>query len=238
MIRSLSRGCGLDVGGRPFHWITGVRAAESLALLESMVGTGVSTSKKKDKGGMDEPAIAAIAMHADSGADAVLERLVAAGQPIGVRKQAAFWMGNSRGRRGYETLRRLVAEDASPALREHAVFALSQSDVPEAVDLMIDVGRRDADAHVRGQALFWLSQKAGRKATAAITRAIEDDPETSVKKKAVFALSQLPKEESVPLLIDLARKHANPAVRKQAMSGWGQSEDPRALAFFAEILGR
>jgi HEAT repeat protein len=237
-IRSLSRGCGLDVGGLPFHWITGVRPAESLELLESMVGTGVSTSKKKDKSGTDEPAIAAIAMHADPGADAVLERLVAAGRPIGVRKQAAFWMGNSRGRRGYETLRRLVVEDASPALREHAVFALSQSDVPEAIDTMIAVGRGDADAHVRGQALFWLSQKAGRKAAAAITRAIEEDPETAVKKKAVFALSQFPKDEGVPLLIDLARKNPNPAVRKQAMFWLGQSQDPRALAFFAEILGR
>jgi hypothetical protein len=237
-IRSLSRGCGLDVGGRPFHWITGVRTAESLGLLETMVGAGVGSSRKKDEGGMDEPAIAAIAMHADPGADAVLERLVAAGQPIGVRKQSAFWMGNSRGRRGYETLRRLVAEDASPALREHAVFALSQSDVPEAVDTMIAVARGDADAHVRGQALFWLSQKAGRKAAAAITRAVEDDPETAVKKKAVFALSQLPKDEGVPLLIDLARKHANPVVRRQAMFWLGQSKDQRALAFFAEILGR
>jgi HEAT repeats len=237
-IRSLSRGCGIDTGGRPFHWITGVSSAESLALLESFVGSGAGTSRKKDKGGMDDPAIAAIAMHADPGADVVLERFVAPGQPIGVRKQAAFWMGNSRGRRGYETLRRLATEDTSPALREHVVFALSQSDVPEALDTMIAVGRGDADPHVRGQALFWLSQKAGRKAAAAITRAIEDDPETAVKKKAVFALSQFPKEEGVPLLLDLARKHANPAVRKQAMFWLGQSGDPRALAFFAEILGR
>jgi HEAT repeat protein len=237
-IRSLSRECGIDVGGLPFHWITGVRPAESLELLESLVGQGASLSKKKEKGGMDEPAIAAIAMHADSGADAVLERLIGARQPIGVRKQAAFWMGNSRGRRGYETLRRLVAEDASPALREHVVFALSQSDVPEAVDTIIDIGRRDEDAHVRGQALFWLSQKAGRKAAAAITRAIAEDPETAVKKKAVFALSQFPKDEGVPLLIDLARKNPNPVVRKQAMFWLGQSEDPRALAFFAEILAR
>jgi hypothetical protein len=236
-IRSLSRGCGLDVGGRPFHWITGVRSAESLVLLESMVGSGASISKKKEKGGMDEPAIAAIAMHADPGADAVLDRLVAPSQSIGVRKQAAFWMGNSRGRRGYATLKRLAAE-GSPALREHVVFALGQSDVPEAVDTMIEIGRSDEDPGVRGKALFWLGQKAGKKAAAAITRAIEEDPETAVKKKAVFALSQLPKEEGVPLLLDLARKHANPAVRKQAMFWLGQSQDPRALAFFAEILGR
>jgi hypothetical protein len=236
-IRSLSRGCGIDAGGLPFHWITGVRPAESLELLESLVGTGASISKKKEKGGMDEPAIAAIAMHADPGADTVLDRLVAPSQPIGVRKQAAFWMGNSRGRRGYETLKRLAAE-GSPALREHVVFALGQSDVPEAVDTMIEIGRRDEDPGVRGQALFWLGQKAGKKAKAAITRAIAEDPETAVKKKAVFALSQLPREEGVPLLIDLARTNANPAVRKQAMFWLGQSEDPRALAFFAEILGR
>jgi hypothetical protein len=237
-MRMLSRGCGMDAGGLPFHWITGVRGAESLALLESMIGAGVGSSRKRDKGVMEEPTIAAIAMHADPGADAVLERLVAPSQPIGVRKQAVFWMGNARGQRGYETLRRLVAEDASPALREHAIFALSQSDVPEALDTMIAVGRGDADSHVRGQALFWLSQKAGRKAAAAISRAVEDDPETAVKKKAVFALGQLPKDEGVPLLIDLARKNANPAVRKQATFWLGQSEDPRALAFFAEILGR
>ena len=236
-IRSLSRDCGMDAGGLPFHWITGVRPAESLELLESLVGKGVSVQKKKEKGGMDEPAIAAIAMHADPGADAVLDRLVAPSKPIGVRKQAAFWMGNSRGRRGYETLKRLAAE-GSPALRGHVVFALSQSEVPEAVDTMIGIGRHDEDPGVRGQALFWLGQKAGKKAAAAITRAIAEDPETAVKKKAVFALSQFPKEEGVPLLIDLARTNPNPVVRKQAMFWLGQSEDPRALAFFAEILGR
>jgi hypothetical protein len=236
-IRSLSRGCGIDAGGLPVHWITGVRPAESLELLESLVGKGASVERKKEKGGMDEPAIAAIAMHADPGADTILDRLVAPSQPIGVRKQAAFWMGNSRGRRGYETLKRLAAE-GSPALREHVVFALSQSEVPEAVDTMIDIGRRDEDPSVRGQALFWLGQKAGKKAAAAITRAIAEDPETAVKKKAVFALSQFPKDEGVPLLIDLARRNPNPVVRKQAMFWLGQSEDPRALAFFAEVLGR
>jgi HEAT repeat protein len=57
-----------------------------------------------------------------------------------------------------------------------------------------------------------------------------------VKKKAVFALSQLPKSEGVPLLIQVARTNANPAVRKQAMFWLGQSRDPRALDYFAEVL--
>ena len=57
-----------------------------------------------------------------------------------------------------------------------------------------------------------------------------------MKKNAVFALSQLPKNEGVPLLIKVARTNANPAVRKQAMFWLGQSKDPRALDFFAEVL--
>jgi hypothetical protein len=49
-------------------------------------------------------------------------------------------------------------------------------------------------------------------------------------------LSQLPKDEGVPKLIDVARKHRNPEVRRQAMFWLGQSNDPRALAFFEEVL--
>ena len=59
-----------------------------------------------------------------------------------------------------------------------------------------------------------------------------------MKKKAVFALSQLPKDEGVPLLIKVARTNTNPEVRKQAMFWLGQSKDPRATDFFAEVLGQ
>jgi hypothetical protein len=34
----------------------------------------------------------------------------------------------------------------------------------------------------------------------------------------------------------VARSHRDPAVRKQAMFWLGQSRDPRALAFFEQIL--
>jgi HEAT repeat protein len=49
-------------------------------------------------------------------------------------------------------------------------------------------------------------------------------------------LSQLPKDEGVPLLIQVARTHTNPAVRKQAMFWLGQTRDARAVKFFEEIL--
>jgi len=236
-LRMVSRGCGIDAGGLALVWLDDVKPAESLALLASLVGTtNAADEDRKDK--LSDGALMAMAMHEGPAADDALERFLEPARPERVRKQAAFWMGNARGRRGYEALSRLVRDDPSDKVREHGVFALSQSEVPEAVDAMIRVAREDRSSHVRGQALFWLGQKAGRKAVAAITRALEDDPETEVKKKAVFALSQLPREEGVPRLIEVARTNRNPEVRKQAMFWLGQSGDSRALAFFQEVLGR
>jgi len=87
-----------------------------------------------------------------------------------------------------------------------------------------------------GRALFWLGQKASQIAIGVITGAIDNDPERDVKRRAVAALRQLPDGEGIPLLIQLARANRDPDVRKQAMAMLGQSRDPRALAFFEDVL--
>jgi HEAT repeat protein len=119
-----------------------------------------------------------------------------------------------------------------------ALAAISMHRDPSADSTLVRLARQDSSAKVRGEAIFWVAQKAGQKAGAEITAAIEQDPDTEVKKRAVFALSQLPKDEGVPLLIQVAKSNRNPAVRKQAMFWLGQSHDPRALDFFAEVLGK
>lgn len=123
-------------------------------------------------------------------------------------------------------------------LADDAVMALSAHAAPAALDRLIALARSGASTHLRGQALFWLAQRAGDRAVGAISDAIDHDPDTDVKRRAVFALSQLPEGDGVPRLIAVARAHSNAAVRKQAFFWLGQSKDPRALAFFAEILTR
>lgn len=222
-IRMNSDDCTFDAGGLRVHWLTGVRPAESVALLSSFAG------QEGDK------AISAIALHAAGEADQALERFAAPDQPEKLRERATFWMGAARGRRGYDFLRKLVRQDASDRIREKAVFGLFVSKEPAATDAIIEAAHNDKSGHVRQQALFWLAQKAGKEAAGEIENAIANDPDTEVKKHAVFALSQL-KEDGVPKLIELARTNRNREVRKQAMFWLGQSNDPRALAFFEEIL--
>jgi len=234
-IRVFSEDCQLDAGGRPVRWLENVRPADSIALLESLVGAQPQGDAKNR---VTDGAITAIAMHGDPAADATLERLVNRNQPENVRKKVTFWLGNARGQRGYQTLQRVLREDPSVEVRKGAIFGLSQSKVPQALDTLVATARNDAEPRLRGEAVFWLAQKAGEKAAATITDRIDQDPDTEVKKKAVFALSQLPKEEGVPLLIKVARTNPNGEVRKQAMFWLGQSKDPRATDFFAEVLGK
>jgi hypothetical protein len=226
-IRTYTPECDLDAGGLPFMWLTGVTAPESIRYLLSLAKSALGA----------EAAVSAIALHADPAADQALEELVAPTQPDKVRRQAIFWLGNSRGRRGFEIVSRLVREDPSDKIREHAIFALTQSKEPEALGIVVSVAHSDPNPRVRGQALFWLAQKAGQKmAESAISNAIANDPETEVKKKAVFALTQMPNGEGVPLLIQVARDNRNPEVRKQAVFWLGQSKDARALAFIENVL--
>jgi hypothetical protein len=89
----------------------------------------------------------------------------------------------------------------------------------------------------RSQAIFWLGQAAGHAVVGALDSiAGDNDTERDVRKQAVFALSQRSSDQSVPALIRIARTSRDPELRKTALFWLGQSEDPRALDLFEEIL--
>ena len=97
------------------------------------------------------------------------------------------------------------------------------------------------DPHVpedtRKKAIFWLGQAAGVEATRGLDSIVHDDRgELEVRKQAVFALSQRPTDEAVPALIRIARTSREPEILKSALFWLGQSDDPRALGLFEEIL--
>jgi HEAT repeats len=231
-VRSYSMDCILDANSAAVTWINGVDPRKSVDLLVSIIGRPGHHS--------DHDALttmAALAMHADASATTALERLLSSDFSDETRGHAAFWLGQTRGRRGYEDVLTLArSQSASPYLREKAVFALSQSSEPGAIDALIGLAKNDTVAHVRSQALFWLSQKAGNKAAGAIRASLDDDPDSSVREKAVFAVSQLPNDESVPMLIELMKTHRDPSVRKKAAFWLGQKHDPRALVAIEDIL--
>jgi hypothetical protein len=218
--------CRLDAGGLPFYWLTNVSPAESIAWLRSQTGPSRN----------DSP-ISIIALHRDPAADQALDALTADNQPIDTRKRAALALGTLRGAHGVAWLKQMLASEGNPDVRERVVLALSESKDPEAMPLVINAARSDKDAHLRGQALMWLAQRAAAQVSRdAIQNAIASDPELSVKERAINALSQMPNGEGIPMLIEVAKSNKDPNLRKRAMQQLGQSRDPRALDFFAQVL--
>ena len=231
-IRTFSVDCAIDGGGLPLYLFTEARANESVALLESLLPEDGDRSQRQ----LAHGAIAAIALHRDSSADAALDRLIVPARSEDVRRQVVFWLGNARGRNGYESVLRVLREDPSAAVRDHAVFSLTLSKEPQAFSNIVRVAHDDKSPHVRGQALFWLAKKGPpQSASAAIRTALDQDPDLEVKKKAIFALTQMP-GGGIPMLIEAARSSRNEAVRKLAFFWLGRSKDARAIHFFEEIL--
>jgi HEAT repeat protein len=89
----------------------------------------------------------------------------------------------------------------------------------------------------RKSAVFWLSQAAEAAAGLALDSIVSDPGGTrEIRKQAVFAMSQRDPDEAVPRLIHIAKTNPDPELRKTALFWLGQSEDPRAIDLFEEIL--
>jgi hypothetical protein len=234
-VRSLSADCPIDADGMTVYWLGSPHAADSVAFLASLVG---GTPEESHGDHVADGAILAIAYTNDSSADQALDRFLAASEPSAIRKKAAFWTAQMRGKTGLQKLITIMHNDSDDQFRAELTFDISQSKQPEAQEELLRVAHQDQSPHVRGQALFWLAQKAGKKIAGAINDAIEHDPDTEVKKRAVFALTQMPEGEGIPMLIQVAKTNANSTVRKQAVFWLGQSHDPRALDFIESVLTR
>ncbi|MGH7529082.1 MAG: HEAT repeat domain-containing protein [Gemmatimonadales bacterium] len=125
---------------------------------------------------------------------------------------------------------------------ERAIFPATLAP-PESVTVwpeLLRIARDDRiSRRVRRSAVFWIGQAAGEAATRGLAELVDDDgADREVREHAVFALSQRPRDEGVPVLIRIALEHRDPELRRKAIFWLGQSEDPRALALFEELLTR
>ena len=125
-----------------------------------------------------------------------------------------------------------------PCLNEEDHLPATLADSVTTWPALLRIARNDGrPQQTRRSAVFWLSQQAGDRITRELSDFVSDgDQDRELRKHAVFALSQRPRDESIPELMRIARNHRDPEIRRQAMFWLGQSNDPRAVALFEEIL--
>lgn len=131
----------------------------------------------------------------------------------------------------------LTRRARSHAAKEAILPAMLADDVevwPELLDIAKD---GSVSSEVRKSAVFWLSQAAGRAATEGLDELVADESEDrEIRAAAIFGLSQRPADEGVPALIRVAKSSSDPELRRKALFWLGQTNDPRAIALFEEIL--
>jgi HEAT repeat protein len=131
-----------------------------------------------------------------------------------------------------------IAQSEKGSMGEKAILPATIADSAEVWPSLLKIARNaDLPRNTRTQSVFWLSQAAGDAATANLNSIVLDNSvDREVRESAVFALSQRPRGEGVPALIAVARTNKDPEIRKKALFWLGQSNDPRALELFEELL--
>ena len=156
-----------------------------------------------------------------------------------LRGQAIHWIGLKKGESAAEDLTALYQAERDTEVKTRILHAFSQMDSPRALDKLFEVARNGENSALRQQAIHWLGQKAGERSLSALRdTANSPDADTDVQLQALHAISQRPAGEAVPLLIQLARTHRSPDVRRNAIRLLAQSGDPRALDFIREVLAK
>jgi HEAT repeat protein len=133
-----------------------------------------------------------------------------------------------------------LAARAESDLGGRAIFAATLADSATVWPDLLRLARSETvPLETRRTAVFWVSQAAEAAATRGLDSLIEEDAtDREVREQAVFALSQRSHDESVPTLIRIAQSNRDPEIRKRAIFWLGQSDDPRALALFEQLLTR
>lgn len=136
-----------------------------------------------------------------------------------------------------------IAETANGRAASGAIEGAVLADSVSVWRRLLAIARDSAtrSGSTRQSARFWVGRFAAAKSAghgedlaAAADDVDRDDPRSS----AIFALTQLKDGGGVPSLLEIARSHRDPALRKQALFWLGESGDPRGIELFEQILRR
>lgn len=227
----VGRECPVSAGEAEIHWLGAVDDKAALHWL-------LETAETAPKNQVRQSALHAIAMHRSEEATRQLARR-AADANSDLQREAIFWLGESRGEPGLQSLKQLLSDLEPGAARRELNFAIAQSGTDEAGDILVDISRSDPDPEQRSGAMFWLAEEFPERAAGVLIHVLETEQNRQVKNQAVFAISQLPGETARELLLGLARDpQTDPATRKQALFWLAQSSDAETIDALTQLLTR
>ena len=146
------------------------------------------------------------------------------------------------GERGEESVDELLKiYDAEPLeeVKRTVLQSLSHIKSPRVEDKLFEVAKSNDTVKVRREAIRLLGERVSKRSFEFLSQTAQStDVQAEVQVQAVRSIAERKTEESVPILIRIARTHPNQLVRKQAIRSLGESGDPRAVDYFKEVLSK
>ena len=154
-------------------------------------------------------------------------------------RKTAIRVLSERGEAAVDDLLRLYDSEQSPDVRRAVLQTLSETKSTRVEDKLFEVARSNEALDVRRQAIRLLGERVTKRSFEFLSQTAQTtDGNGEVQVQAVRSIAQRRSEESVPLLIKIAKTHPNQLVRKQAIRSLGETGDPRAIDFFREVLSK
>jgi HEAT repeat protein len=164
---------------------------------------------------------------------------VARTDPNAELRKTAIRVLSERGESAVEDLLKLFDSEQQPDVKRTVLQTLSEIKSTRVEDKLFEVARSNDTMDLRRQAVRLLGERVSKRSFDFLSETAQgNDGNVEVQVQAVRAISQRRSDESVPVLIKIARTHPNQLVRKQAIRSLGETGDPRAVEFFREVLSK
>ena len=152
-------------------------------------------------------------------------------------RKTAIRVLSERGEAAVDDLLKLYDAEQVSDVKRTILQTLSEIKSTRVEDKLFEVAKGNEATEVRRQAIRLLGERVSKRSFEFLSATAQsNDGNAEVQVQAVRAISERKAEESVPILIKIARTHPNQMVRKQAIRSLGESGDPRAVDFFKEVL--
>ncbi|MEM7350617.1 MAG: HEAT repeat domain-containing protein [Acidobacteriota bacterium] len=205
----------IDLGGLPLAWLGSAAAEESFDLLTRLFRQTATTRASED-------VVEAVGLHDRAAAVHFLARVLEHDERTSVREEAAEALAYQNDPEALDILQRTVRQDQTLSVREEAVEALGESRVEGAEAVVIELARHVDDRRLRAEAVETLADLGTPKALETIRDLLWNDSDVDVQEEALDALAHHGPEDNgaentLELLIEVARHHPKTAIREEAV---------------------
>ena len=155
-----------------------------------------------------------------------------------VREQAIFWLGQEGTREDVEFLMDLYGDLEDSELKKKVIFSVSQASHSAGGEWLMELARDEDEAvEFRKNALFWAGQE-GEVAASELRDLYEEARDFDLREHVIFVLSLHDGPDATTELIAIARSESDSELRDKALFWLGESNDPRAAGFLADLINR